>query len=44
MAATEMGLYNPDDVYNKPSDKEIKLAYNSLIANANIKNILLQSY
>ena len=29
-AATEMGLYNPDNVYNKPSDKEIKLAYNSL--------------
>lgn len=43
-AATEMGLYNPDNVYNKPSDKEIKLAYNSLTANANIKNILLQSY
>lgn len=36
-AATEMGLYNPDNVYNKPSDKEIKLAYNSLTANANIK-------
>ena len=37
MAATEMGLYNPDDVYNKPSDKEIKLAYGSLTANVNIK-------
>lgn len=37
MAATEMGLYNPDDVYNKPSDAEIKLAYNSLTANADIK-------
>jgi hypothetical protein len=37
MAATEMGLYNPGDVYNKPSDAEIKLAYNSLTANADIK-------
>lgn len=47
MAATEMGLYNPDDVYNKPSDAEIKLAYNSLTANADIKKYtakLLENY
>ena len=48
MAATEMGLYNPDDVYNKPSDAEIKLAYNFLTANADIKKYtsakLLENY
>lgn len=48
MAATEMGLYNPDDVYNKPSDAEIKLTYNSLTANADIKKYtsakLLENY
>lgn len=48
MAATEMGLYNPDDVYNKPSDAEIKLAYNSFTANADIKKYtsakLLENY
>lgn len=38
-AAIEMELYNPDEVYKKPSDDEIKLAYNNLTHNVNIKKI-----
>ena len=47
-SAIEMGLYNPDDVYNKPSDEDIKIAYSNLTYKANLKNYtsakLLENY
>ena len=47
-AAIEMGLYNPDDVYNKPSDADIKMAYSNLTYKADLKKYtsgkLLENY
>ena len=47
-AAIEMGLYNSDDVYNKPSDTDIKMAYSNLTYKAELKNYtsgkLLENY
>ena len=43
-----MGLYNPDDVYNKPSDADIKMAYRNLTYKADLKKYtsgkLLENY
>ena len=43
-----MGLYNSDDVYNKPSDTDIKMAYSNLTYKAELKNYtsgkLLENY